>query len=99
MDNFRGGRAVKDYYKESLTAKARPRNCPHCGRMGHFATNWYEVGKRLPLVMAEGVTLCDNCKGSAQRADDVLHGMRIWYCSGCAICLCGTCQRTLPGDK
>lgn len=78
-------------------AAAVPMDCPLCHRRGRFASNAYELAKRFPNVMAEGVVFCHIChKIVVQKTSGLVHA-RAWYCSYCEICICPECQPTRRG--
>lgn len=84
----------RDYYKEAKQAAMVPMDCPYCKRRGRFAANAYEVAKRIPTVMAEGVAYCHICRDLLIHRADLAAQKRPWYCGYCEICICPSCQST-----
>ncbi|KAG5476346.1 hypothetical protein LSCM1_04048 [Leishmania martiniquensis] len=67
--------------------------CPHCKRQGRFASNTYEIARRIPSVMAQGMALCHLCEAPLGRHADEALQLRSWYCGYCEVCVCASCQR------
>ncbi|KPI85913.1 hypothetical protein ABL78_5045 [Leptomonas seymouri] len=88
----------RDYYKESKRASIVPMDCPYCKRRGRFAANAYELAKRIPTIMAEGIALCHVCREIVMRKTDVTSQARAWYCGYCEVCICPTCQKPCHGS-
>jgi hypothetical protein len=98
MTDYIGQHQVtRDYYKEAKLAAAVPMDCPYCKRRGYFAANAYELAKRIPTVMTEGIAFCHICKDIVMRREQVTSQQRAWYCGYCEICICPTCQKTRRG--
>lgn len=93
MDRLGSHQVMRDYYKEAQQTASVPMKCPYCKRQGRFAANLYEVAKRIPTVMAEGMALCHVCHKPLIRQADAILQVRPWYCGYCEICLCAECQK------
>ncbi|AYU79640.1 hypothetical protein conserved [Leishmania donovani] len=83
----------RDYYREAKQATSAPMKCPYCKRQGRFAANTYEIAKRIPSVMSEGMALCHFCETPIGRQADVVLQLRSWYCGYCELCVCPACQK------
>ncbi|EPY31447.1 hypothetical protein STCU_03451 [Strigomonas culicis] len=81
---------VRDYWKESRKAAAKPMLCPVCRKRGHFVSGVYEIARRIPMVMASGVCLCVKCKKDVAFQYDGFH--KIWMCDFCETVICSQCQ-------
>ncbi|KAK7201167.1 hypothetical protein NESM_000177900 [Novymonas esmeraldas] len=93
-DNISKHRVVRDYYREAQQAASLPMTCPYCKRPGRFAASTYEIAKRIPAVMAEGIARCHSCQTSMGRSSDAALQLRMWYCGYCEVCMCHSCQKT-----
>lgn len=83
----------KEYYRPSPLLSRPPMLCPLCKRRGRFAVNGYEVGKRIPSVLQQGVGLCYRCKEAIVRFQAIGDELRPWFCEHCEIMLCRKCQK------
>lgn len=69
-------------------------NCPYCKQRGRFASNAYELAKRIPSIMIEGIALCQVCKSPVVQQADLAAQLRAWYCESCEVCICPRCQKS-----
>ncbi|CCW70210.1 unnamed protein product [Phytomonas sp. Hart1] len=85
---------IKDYYTEALR-KRKPVHCPICRHRGRLTKNLYEIGRRIPSVLTEGMAFCHICKEYIINQESRTLGDIFWYCELCEVCLCGRCQRKM----
>ncbi|KPA86749.1 hypothetical protein ABB37_00827 [Leptomonas pyrrhocoris] len=83
----------RDYYRESRQGAVVAMDCPYCKRRGRFAANAYELAKRIPTIMTQGIALCHGCQDVVLSTAELVTQKRAWYCEYCEICLCPTCQK------